>query len=337
MNDEDVDFELRRAVRAEGYRAPMILEPNSLRARLAADAASRRMSTWRTAWVAAITALVAVVAAVSVSQLPRSPSVGQVTPTDICEVSRVIGHGSWWKEIGGPNAFFKAEPDAFHAEPNNWLIITRFDPDAAPGQLVQMWADRLGPGDHVPGSYNSPMDPTNIYRGSDPAPQLPGGWYLFEQRFPVPGCWRLSAAIDGRVAGTATLSVGVGTSASVPVGTYTTSAAIPGEPCFAFENSSATYDKVTAVRAWWWDQGESGDCHTRTSDVVSSTANIVPRKDSGYDFVLDIPLTSGQTHEIRVALQTSGGSLAGVALSADNASVFFTWVRAVDPSFAPRH
>lgn len=334
MNDEDIDLDLRRAIRAEAYRPPMILRPDSLQARLTADTASRRTRTWRTAWTAALIGVVAVVAIV-LSQLPWSTGVGQVGPTETCEVSPVVSHGSWWKEIGGPNAFFNADPDDFYAEPNNWLIITRFDPDASRGQLVQMWADRLGPGDHVPGSYNSPMDPTNIYHGSDPAPQLPGGWYLFEQRLPVPGCWRLTAAIDGRVVGTATLRVRAATSRRLPVGTYMTSRAIPGEPCFAFESSSATYEKVTTVRAWWWAQGQSGDCLSRTSDVVASTANIVPRTDSGYDLVLDIPMLTGESHEIRVALHMSGGSLAGVALSADNASVFFRWVQKVDPSFAP--
>jgi hypothetical protein len=336
MNDDEVDVEVRRAIRAEGYRPPLILRPDSLRVRLEADSARRRTRIWRATTTAAIIAAVAVVAVVSLSQLPRSPSVGPASPTDRCDVSTVVEHGSWWKEIGGPNAFFNAEPDAFQAEPNNWLIITRFDPDASPGQPVQMWADRLGSDDHIPGSYNSLMDPTNIYHFSDPAPQLPGGWYLFEQRFPIPGCWQLTAAIDGRVVGTATLSVRVGTSASVPVGTYMTNSAIPGEPCFAFENSRATYEKVTTVRAWWWDQGESGDCQTRTSDVVSSTADIEPRADSGYDLVLTIPRMTGDTNEIRVALQVSGGSLAGVALSSDNTSVFFMSVPAVEPEFAPR-
>jgi hypothetical protein len=336
MNDDDVDVELRRAIRAEGYRPPLILGPDALRARLEADSARRRTRIRRATTAAAIIAAVAVVAVVSLSQLPRSPSVGPASSTDHCDVSTVVEHGSWWKEIGGPNAFFNAEPDAFHAEPNNWLIITRFDPDAAPDQPVQIWADHLGSDDRIPGSYNSPMDPANIFHSSDPALQLPGGWYLFEQRFPVPGCWQLSAAIDGRVVGTATLTVRVGTSARVPVGTYMTTRAIPGEPCFAFENSSATYANVTAVRAWWWGQGESGDCQTRTSDVVSSMANIEPRPDSGYDLILRIPLKTGATDEIRVALQISGGSLAGVALSSDNTSVFFMSVPAVEPEFAPR-
>ncbi len=336
MNDDDVEVELRRAIRAEAYRPPMILRPESLRARLAAETASRRSSTWRAALVAALVGAVAVVVAVSVSQLPRTPSVGQPSPTDGCEVSTVVRHGSWWKEIGGPNAFFNTEPDAFHAEPNNWLLITRFQPDASPGQDIQVWADRLGPGDHVPGSYNSAMDPTNIFHGSEPAPRLPGGWYLFEQRFPVPGCWRLSAAIDGRVVGTATVSVGARISARLPVGTYMTTTAIAGEPCFAFKNEHATYEDVGRVQAWSWDQGESGDCQSRTSDVIPLTGLIVPREDSGYDLVLSVPLMSGQDHEIRVALHRSGGSLAGVALSAENAPVFFTPIPAVDPTFEPR-
>jgi len=336
MNDDDADLELRRALRAEAYRPPMTLRLDSLLGRLAARTERRRTTSRRIAWIAAAISVIAVIAVTSVLQLPRSPGAGQVEPTDRCEVSTVIRHGSWWKEIGGPDAFFNAEPDAFHADPNSWLIIARFDPDALPGQDVQMWADRLGSADHVDGSYNSRMNPTNIYRGSSPAPQLPGGWYLFEQRLPIPGCWRLSAAIDGRVVGTAVLSVRFGTSARVPVGTYRTNQAVAGDPCFAFENPSATYEETTAIRAWSWDPGAGGDCRTRSSDIAQTTAQIVPRADVGYDLALRIEIRPGETREIRVALHVSGGSLAGVAVSANNAPVFFTSVEAVDPTFAPR-
>jgi hypothetical protein len=123
-----------------------------------------------------------------------------------CPVSPGTMHGTWWREIGGPNAFFNWEEAALPAQPNPWKMIVRFDPDAA-SQFVSVWADDLESGERVVGSFNGRMDPAGIYRFDSRAPDLPGGWYLFEQPLPTVGCWRLSAAIDGGVVGTAVIEV----------------------------------------------------------------------------------------------------------------------------------
>jgi hypothetical protein len=60
------------------------------------------------------------------------------------------------------------------------------------------------------------MEPSNIYHLDSPAPNLPGGWYFFEQPLPTAGCWRLAAEIAGRVVGTATVEVGPPSSPSAP-------------------------------------------------------------------------------------------------------------------------
>jgi len=306
--------------------------------------ARRRAATWG---LASAVAVVVVAAVVAVALLGPRP-----TPPSECDVSAVTNHGISWKEIGGPRAsfwFFSAEPDHFHATPYAWLITSRLDPDAAAGEQLEVWADHLPSGDRVAGSLN--IDPRNIHR--TPPPQLPGGWYPIEQRFPVPGCWRLSASIDGQVVGTAIVNVRVGTSAYLPAGTYMTSVAITSDPCLVFEiprgmRYRGPSDPPVEVPAWWWDMGESGDCGTRTSDVVASRAMVVPREDSGYDLVLDIPVVTGETHEIRIALYVLGSlesldaldglaPIGGVVLSAGNASIFFTPLEAVEPTFAPRH
>jgi hypothetical protein len=124
-----------------------------------------------------------------------------------CVESAPTTYGGWWIEIGGPNAYFNVKPGTLYATDNPWKIIVRFDPDAAQGGTVAMSAEGVPSGRRVDGALNSRMNPSNIYHFASPAPDLPGGWYLFEQRIPTTGCWRLSASIDGRPVGTALLSV----------------------------------------------------------------------------------------------------------------------------------
>ncbi len=124
-------------------------------------------------------------------------------------------HGSWWIEIGGPGAFFNVEPGTLYAGPP-WLIITRFDPDAAGGQVVAVWIERIGSDERIDGTLNSRMNPSNIYRFSERAPALSGGWYLFEQPFPSPGCWRISGAINGQVVGSAVIDITQGLPSAHP-------------------------------------------------------------------------------------------------------------------------
>jgi hypothetical protein len=131
----------------------------------------------------------------------------QGVTTAACTESAPTTSGGWWVEVGGPHAYFNVEPGTLYATDNPWKIIVRFDPDATTGETVAMAAEAVPSGQRVEGTLNSRMNPANIYHFASPAPGLPGGWYLFEQRIPTVGCWRLSASIDGRIVGTATLSI----------------------------------------------------------------------------------------------------------------------------------
>lgn len=349
MNDDGFDRELRRAITAEAYSPPLTLDAQALRARLGAKAAARRTRLVDWALASAV-ALIVITGLAVFAGPPIQLKTGPIS--SFCEVSPVTSHGNWWKEIGGPNAsfwFFSSEVDPLYATPYAWLITVRVVPSPSADAQIEMWADRIESGERIPAL--PPTDPRST-SGYPAHPQIPGGWYLMEQRFPVPGCWQLSAAIDGRVVGTATVDVRVGTAARLPVGAYMTSVAIADGPCFAFENSMATYTQTSVLRSWGWEMGESGDCTTRTSDVIAFRATIGPREDAGYDLVLHVPGEGGGTREVRIALYVLLGEpgsvsplvdvlggltpLGGVVLSAGNASVFFNPVETGDPTFAPR-
>jgi hypothetical protein len=180
------------------------------------DAAPR--SRWMPA-VIVLAAAVAVVGAIAVAgSRPRPSDLASTSPAPsvaspsanvgTCDASVPILHGTWWSEIGGPNAFFEWDDGARRVEANPWLIHVRFDPDAAADETVSIRAELQGSTERETGSLNSRADPHLIYRFESQAPDLPGGWYLFEQRLPTAGCWRLSAAIDDRVVGTAVVVVG---------------------------------------------------------------------------------------------------------------------------------
>lgn len=128
--------------------------------------------------------------------------------SDTCDESPGTVHGTWWREIGGPNAFFNWEEGGPRPAGTSWKLFVRFDPDAGPDEEVSVWAGRLGSEMRARGRFNSRMDPQNIYHLDSPAPDLPGGWYFFEQPLPTAGCWQLTAAIAGRLVGTATVEVG---------------------------------------------------------------------------------------------------------------------------------
>ncbi|MBI2776809.1 MAG: hypothetical protein HYX57_06065 [Chloroflexi bacterium] len=209
--DSEFEQDLRDALRREATRPGLALDAGDLRSMLRAEEQRRRA---RRRWELLGGAAVAAVAVVAVALWPRiqwAPSGGGPIETRCVESSSTT-HGTWWVEIGGPGAYFNVKPGTLYATDNPWKIIVRFDPDAADGQTVAMSAEALPSGDRVDGSLNSRMNPASIYHFSSPAPDLPGGWYLFEQRIPATGCWRLSASIDGRVVGTAILSVVYGAS-----------------------------------------------------------------------------------------------------------------------------
>jgi heat shock protein HslJ len=204
MTSDRFERELLAALRDEAYSAPLLLSAAGLRERVFHQ--PRRPAAaaiWR---VAAAFMIVVALAGLLVAA-PRIPALIGPAATAGCQVSTVTRHGSWWEEIGGERAFFHADPTRMYAGPNGWLIHVRFDPAPSAEQRVSMWAQPAGHDDRVEALLGEAVDPGNIYRFDEPAPPLPGAWYLFQQPFPAPGCWAISAAIDGEVAGTAVVEV----------------------------------------------------------------------------------------------------------------------------------
>ena len=200
--------DLLQALRAEAYRVPVHLTASVLNDRIDADRRARRRQNGLLGAIAAAVAIL-VIAVTSIT-FPRPPTgLTGASPSPACAESPATRHGGWWWEMGGPNAFFNIEPGTRLAAPVNgtWLLYVRFDPDAAAGQSVSIAADLAASGEHVDGHLNGPADPGNIFHLASPAPSLPGGWYLFEIDVDAPGCWELSARIDGRVVGTAVVDV----------------------------------------------------------------------------------------------------------------------------------
>lgn len=206
--DSEFDPDLRAAVRREAYRAGLGLDAATLRSLLDADV-RRERKRHRKGLLAGIA--IAAVGLLGITLWPpirNAPSVGQGPAP--CVDATATTSGGWWVEVGGPNAFFNVETGTLYATDNPWPIIVRFDPDAASGETVAMWAESASSGQRVIAAFNSRMDRKNIYRFASPAPDLPGGWHLFEQGIPTTGCWRLAASIDGRVVGTAAMEVHFG-------------------------------------------------------------------------------------------------------------------------------
>ena len=86
----------------------------------------------------------------------------------------------------------------------------------------------------------------------------------------------------------------------------------------------------TPISALWWDAGASGDCSTRTSDVVSSLAHLieVPL------MRVDIPLMDGGVHELTLRLTGITDDEIRFA-RAGEMEVPFRRVDEVAPTFAP--
>jgi hypothetical protein len=207
---EPLDGDLRRLLEAEAYRQPVRLTGPGLAARVAA--ADRDRASWRRwaalASAAAVAALAVVIGVSSQSTRPAPPGGAPSQGAAACDASPATVHGSWWSEVGGPNAFFNIEPGTRRATNagETWLLHVRFDPDA-PESLLELSATDLATGVRLEGVLNSRADPGSIFGFDQPAPPLSGGWYLFELRVPAVGCWRLDAAIDGALAGSAVVEV----------------------------------------------------------------------------------------------------------------------------------
>ena len=240
--DLEIDAELERRLRAAFAGAAVPEAPDAVHAeasRLAATPDVRvraRPGGWRApGWIAVVLAVTAILVGSlfsgGSSPAPTEPSrpatSAQATEhllspsassqgSATCDVSPGAVHGTWWREIGGPNAYFNWEEGQPRPAGSSWKLFVRFDPDAGPDEEVSVWAGQLGSGVRAYGQFNSRMEPSNIYHFDSPAPDLPGGWYLFEQPLPTAGCWRLTAAIAGRVVGTATVEIGPASSTSAP-------------------------------------------------------------------------------------------------------------------------
>lgn len=235
--DPEMDAQLERRLRAAFGGAAVPEAPASLHAEAARLVATpdlrvrSRLGRWPAAgWIAVVLALSAILVGSlftgGSSPAPTEPSAPpeaslpapSASPgaSGACDVSPGTMHGTWWREIGGPNAFFNWEEGEPRPAGSSWKLFVRFDPDAGPEDEVSIWAGQIGSEGRALGQFNSRMDPSNIYHLDSPAPDLPGGWYFFEQPLPTAGCWRLTAAIAGRVVGTATVEVGPPSTRSAP-------------------------------------------------------------------------------------------------------------------------
>ncbi len=202
---DEFEVVILRALREEAYSAPLLLDVARIE-----DRARVRRSFLQALRVRPMLASAVVIGAILLAVLaaPGLPALFGTPAYADCDTSPVTRHGSWWEEIGGERAFFNAEPTAMSAgSAHSWLIHVRFDPDAGTGQGVSMWADNLESGERVDALLGDRVDRTNLFRFDQPAPDLPGGWYLFQQSFPTAGCWRLAAAINGQVVGSAVVLV----------------------------------------------------------------------------------------------------------------------------------
>jgi hypothetical protein len=124
-----------------------------------------------------------------------------------------------------------------------------------------------------------------------------------------------------------------GLRADLPVGTFQSVQPIEDRLCVAVETERASCAEEASLRAWWWDQG-SGDCATRTSDVVSTAATITPSLTGTYGVSIDVPLMSGDAWTVRFTLDASAGGLRGMAAE-QGVQLQFIEVDTVDPDFAP--
>lgn len=209
---------MRQAIRDEAYRLPVRLTAATLEARLEAGVGGRPPSRF---WLAvgvptAGLALVLSVVGFGLISTPQGAPDLTAAPTGACDESPATRHGSWWVEMGGPNAFFNIEPGTRQSsEDGTWLLFTRFDPDPGPNG-VSIEGQRLGSDERVVGRLNSRVEPSGIFRFDEPAPALPGGWHLFELDVASPGCWLITGSVGGQMVGSATVQVGRGLPGPTP-------------------------------------------------------------------------------------------------------------------------
>jgi hypothetical protein len=123
------------------------------------------------------------------------------------------------------------------------------------------------------------------------------------------------------------------TTVGPPVGTFATDRAVLGL-CVAVRVDADTVQSGVA-NAWWWDQGDSGDCSSRTSGVVSGTARVAAAG-AFTELSVSIPEMSGPSEEMRFAVEPSPGGLTGtVTTKTATSAVRMVLVATVDPTSQP--
>lgn len=123
------------------------------------------------------------------------------------------------------------------------------------------------------------------------------------------------------------------TSAERPVGTFATDRAVLG-PCVAVRVDADAL-QTGLGNAWWWEQGSSGDCSTRTSDVVSATARVASAG-AVTELTVSIPEMGGTSNDMRFSVGSSPDGLSGtVSTKSATSDVRFVPVAKVDPAFQP--
>ena len=115
-----------------------------------------------------------------------------------CEPSPGLPAPGTGDEVGGPRAFFAVYDEPYTVNEAPWKLLVRFDPDFAADSEVAVWAVHLETGEREESSYSGPA---NVEESID------GEMHLFIQPLTLEGCWRLTAAVDGEVAGTAIIEV----------------------------------------------------------------------------------------------------------------------------------
>lgn len=112
----------------------------------------------------------------------------------------------------------------------------------------------------------------------------------------------------------------------LPIGTFVAERPYDGI-CLAVTVRSPD-ERTHAIQ--WWDAGASGDCRSRTSDIVTTLADFSEPP----AMTVGISLMDGGTHEIQLRLTGIFGDELRFARSGEH-EVSFKRVEAVTPTFAP--
>lgn len=113
----------------------------------------------------------------------------------------------------------------------------------------------------------------------------------------------------------------------LPTGTFASEQPFDGI-CLAL--TIRTPDALTHT-SQWWDAGASGDCRTRTSDIVTTVADFSQLP----GMTVRIPLMDGGTHDIRLRFTSIFDDEIRFS-RANEHEVSFRRVEEVAPTFAPR-